>query len=110
LFIQPGWFVIDFATINLRILSGNNLPPSIKKKVDETILRLKLNDRYIFIQYRVQMVDTYCDGCRSFTGSIESNFNFLKSVAPFIAAELERQNLKEEIVNRWIYLNQLGGK
>ncbi|HLP46063.1 MAG TPA: hypothetical protein VK186_07475 [Candidatus Deferrimicrobium sp.] len=108
--VQPGWFVIDFTTINLRILSGNNLPPSIKKKVDETILRLKLNDRYIFIQYRVQMVDTYCVGCRSFTGSIESNFNFLKSVAPFIAAELDRQNLKEEIVNRWIYLNQLGGK
>lgn len=108
--IQSGWFVIDFTTLNLRISGGSNLPGVIKKKVDATIRRLKLNDKYIYIQYRVLWVDTYCETCRNFTGSIESNFNFLKNVAPFIAGELERQGLKEEIVYRWKYPQQKGKK
>jgi hypothetical protein len=108
--IQPGWFVIDFTTLNLRVLSGDNLQPPIKKKVDDTIRRLKLNDNYINFQYRFELVDTYCEACQASIGGIEPNFYFLKRVAPFIAAELDRQGLKEEIVNRWIYLKPRGEK
>ncbi len=64
-------------------------PDNFMEKVDKTISRLKLNLKEKYINYRREWLCAYCDG--------EISFSFLNEKAPFIAFELNRQNLKNEI-------------
>jgi hypothetical protein len=58
-------------------------------QVRSTIKRLKLNDADDYVKHRQDWLIRYCEG--------KINFGFLKETAPFVAYELERQNLVESI-------------
>lgn len=88
--IQNGWFVINFATYFIE--PEDNLPDYIKTAVSETITRLKLNDDDILIQERANTVVLYSND--------DVSFDFLLRRYPFIAYELERQGLREDIKTR----------
>jgi type II secretory pathway predicted ATPase ExeA len=57
--------------------------------IDDTIHKLKLNER-IFSDRRIKWIHTYYKG-------IPATIEGLRKKAPFIAYELERQDLVEEI-------------
>jgi len=85
--IQPGWFVLDFPSLHIK--PGSSLDDHIRQKVINTINRLKLNDEDSCIQSRESWLFPFCQG--------QYPFSFLKGKAPFIAYELERQNLVDKI-------------
>jgi hypothetical protein len=89
--IQNGWFVIDFATLFIR--AEDTLADYLKIAVDATIARLKLNDDNDLVQERFNWVERYSND--------EFPFEHLLRRYPFIALELERQNLKERIKARF---------
>src|SRR5438876_6070605 len=85
-------FFLDFPS--LLVIANPVLTEKEKKSVEETRDRLKLNDdRYVNVRSR--WMELYCNEDLTFSG--------LKRNAPFIAYELERQNLIDEIKNRMIY-------
>lgn len=88
--IQNGWFVINFATFFIEPEDG--LPGYIKTAVSDTISRLRLNDDDILIQDRANTVVLYSNG--------DVPFDFLLERYPFIAYELERQRLRDDIKTR----------
>ncbi len=92
--IQPGWFILDFGSLFIK--AGNSLDVDIRQKVMNTIKRLKLNDEDSCLQSRLSWLEPFCQG--------QLTFAFLKEKAPFIAYELERQNLVDKI--RFMYANQ----
>ena len=81
--IKEGAFELIFPS--LRIIGGPNL---CKSKANLTINRLKLNSQML-IEERGSYLKEYCKG--------ETTFSFLTKKAPFIAFELKRQNLIENI-------------
>lgn len=85
--IAPGWFILDFPS--LLIKANPDLDEGVKNQVRSTIKRLKLNDDDDCVKHRQDWLMRYCEG--------KINFDFLKETAPFIAYELERQNLVESI-------------
>ncbi len=85
--IQAEWFVLDFPS--LLIKPNPNLDTSIKNKIRSTIKRLKLNDDDACVRSRQRWLIPYCKK--------QYPFEFLKEKAPFIAYELERQNLVDTI-------------
>ncbi len=85
--IAPGSFVMEFPS--LMIKSGPDLTPSDAEKINKTINRLKLNKKEKYINYRREWLCAYCDG--------DISFAFLNERAPFIAYELNRQKLKDNI-------------
>jgi 5-methylcytosine-specific restriction endonuclease McrA len=85
--VQNGWFSINFATFFIE--PGDGLPEYLRIAVENTITRLKLNDDDTLVQERVNQVQAYSDG--------DVSFEFLKNKYPFIASELDRQGLREEI-------------
>jgi len=85
--IKPGWFVIDFPTFFIK--AEARLPQYLKDRIDQTITCLGLNDDDHFVQERANLTKLYCDG--------EITFGFLEKRYPFIAYELQRQDLKERI-------------
>jgi hypothetical protein len=87
--IQNGWFVLDFPS--LLIKAYPELEESIKSKVKSTIKRLKLNDDDDCVKHRQDWLLRYCEK--------QFPFEFLKETAPFIAYELERQNLVDSIAS-----------
>lgn len=86
-YIQDGWFIIDFSTF--LIDAFHVLPDYLKKAIRDSIIRLKLNVDDSLVQDRANVVKEYIRG--GFT------FDYLKRNYPFIAFELERQNLQEAI-------------
>ncbi|HEY0321634.1 MAG TPA: hypothetical protein VGC66_11795 [Pyrinomonadaceae bacterium] len=70
----------------------NNLPDYLKTAVDDTIIRLKLNEDDTLIQERANVVQWYADE--------DVSFVFLEQRYPFIAYELDRQGLREVIKTR----------
>jgi hypothetical protein len=85
-------FFLDFPS--LLVIANSALTEERKKSVEETRDRLKLNDdRYVNVRSR--WLELYCTEDLRLTG--------LKKNAPFIAYELERQNLIDEIKNIMIY-------
>jgi len=84
--LKPNSVILDFPS--LLIKPNPALSQSQKKKVIATIRRLKLNDDDTCVQARQHWVEAFCTGCP---------FDFLKRHAPFIAYELQRQNLLETI-------------
>lgn len=86
--ISPGWFVINFIT--MYVTPGAGLSQSGIDAINITINRLGLNDEGTFLQERLHWIREYCkdDGIP---------FVHLKKHAPFIAYELERQGLVQQI-------------
>jgi hypothetical protein len=85
--IQHEWFILHFPS--LQIKANPSLNPSVKTQVINTINRLKLNDEDSCIQSRENWLKPFCQR--------EYGFDYLRSKAPFIAYELERQNLIDKI-------------
>lgn len=85
--IEDGWFVIDFPSMLLR--PSSDLTPESRQRVQATIGRLGLNDEGTCLKSRVKWLADYC--------STDISFDYLRRNAPFIVAELERQNLGTRI-------------
>lgn len=91
--IKDGWFVMEFPS--LLVKPAQNLTEAQKVNVRSSCEILGLNDEGSCMNSRQQYVKDYCNG--------EITFDYLRRNAPFIAAELQRQNLIEEIKNIMIY-------
>ena len=85
--IQDGWFTIDFITF--RVVPADGLPPYLADAVNSTITRLKLNNDDRLVEARVERIREYIDGLIP--------FEYLRRKYPFIAMELDRQDLIEGI-------------
>lgn len=85
--LVDGWFVLDFPS--LLVKPGATLGAEDKRRVIETIELLGLNDESTCMHRRAGYMLDYCRG--------EISFNVLRRDAPFLARELERQGLVEEI-------------
>lgn len=88
--ILDGWFTINFATFFIE--PEDSLPDYLKTAVDDTIVRLKLNDDDTLVQERANVVQWYADE--------DVSIGFLEQRYPFIASELDRQGLREAIKAR----------
>lgn len=87
--IEDGWFVMEFPS--LLVKPARDLDEARKKDVSSSCEILGLNDEGSCMNSRQKYVEDYCKG--------RINFDHLRRNAPFIAAELQRQNLIEEIKN-----------
>ena len=94
--IQKDWFTLDFPA--LLVKPNTTLDKRDYDKVKNTIDRLKLNDDK-FIDVRSNWLMGYCLG--------EASFYCLKNGAPFIAYELERQNIVTKIKIIMGYISDL---
>jgi hypothetical protein len=81
--IQPGWFILDLAT--LWVAAEPSLPAPVSTAVLTTIGILKLNDDP-WVQIRFEVLRSYLDR--------EVTLAFLEKKYPFIAAEVQRQNIR----------------
>lgn len=91
--IVNGMFVLDFPSLFVK--PSKDLNAGVQAQVVATINRLKLNDEATCIKARARFVKRYCRG--------EVDFQYLKSDAPFIAFELERQGLVADIKTIMVY-------
>ena len=85
--INYGWFVLNFPS--LLIKPSLDLDESVRNKIKKTIKRLKLNHDDLCVQNRLRWILDYCKN--------EITYDFLRKNAPFIAYELERQELVDTI-------------
>jgi hypothetical protein len=85
--IARDWFVLNFT--NLWVEANAGLEPRIEAQVRRTIEILRLNSDDVHVNLRFIVVQDYAKG--------RSSFQFLEDYYPFIAHELDRQNLKEQI-------------
>jgi len=85
--IPDGWFHLQLTT--MKVLPNPNLSPDIKAKVEDTINRLKLNNKDC-IEARSTYYDEYI------TDNNPLPFRLLKKWSPFVAMELERQSLRRD--------------
>jgi hypothetical protein len=85
--IQDGWFILDFPS--LLVKPGQNLTTSIRQEILQTIERLGLNDEGTCLRARARYVKCFCTGVFPFQHLIEE--------APFIAREIQRQNLRNSL-------------
>jgi hypothetical protein len=85
--LQPDWFILDFPS--LLVKPNSSLSASEKEQVHATIKRLKLNDDDTCVQDRLHWIRDFAKG--------ELSFSFLKRKAPFLAYELQRQGLVDNI-------------
>jgi hypothetical protein len=75
---------------------SKDIGAGLQAQVKATIDRLKLNDEGTCIKARARYLKRYCLG--------EVDFPYLKSDAPFIAFELERQGLVTDIKAIMVYV------
>lgn len=94
--IENNWFFLDFPSLMMKV--NPELPEKIREKVKCTIDRLKLNENEAFVNDRSSWLKRFCLG--------EASFAQLKRDAPFIAYELERQNLVESIKAIMAYVSE----
>ena len=85
--IRNGWFVLDFDSYLIK--PADTLPSYQIDAVQNSIDDLKLNDDDRIVQTRVDQVKEYIQG--------HISYDFLCRKYPFIAAELNRQDLIESI-------------
>jgi hypothetical protein len=86
--LQHGWFLLDFPSLQVRPNPG--LSQADRERVCRTIARLKLND-YKAIDERKAWLEAFKAG---------AGLGFLRKRAPFLAHELERQQLLDT-VHHW---------
>lgn len=91
--IKNGWFVMDFPS--LLVKPAQNLDEILARDIRASCEILGLNDEGSCMNSRQQYIKDYCRG--------EITLDYLHRNAPFIAAELKRQNLIEKIKNIMIY-------
>lgn len=91
--IEIDWFFLGFPSLLLH--PNPELLPPIQQQIWKTIDRLRLNDNQTFVEERSAWLEPYCQG--------KEEFSVLKKNAPFIAYELERQNLIEDIKTMMVY-------
>lgn len=84
--IEPEWFILHFPS--LQVLANRQLPDEIIQKIETTIMRLKLRDDRS-IDSRKRWVIDFCKS--------DITFSFLKRHAPFIAFEIERQGILNDL-------------
>jgi hypothetical protein len=87
--IPDGLFIIDFPSLLVKPAHG--LPDDLKQQVIATRDVLKMNEESTCLKSRAEFIRDYCQG--------EITFTHLERRAPFLAKELLRQGLKEEIKN-----------
>jgi hypothetical protein len=85
--INNGDFILKFPS--LMVDPSPNLSKRMQARVSRTITRLGLNDEGTCLKSRVKWVSDYCDD--------HITFEHLRIHAPFIALELERQNLTAHV-------------
>jgi hypothetical protein len=85
--LEEGWFILDFPS--LLVHPSDALSKNDTQRVRTTIKRLGLNDEGTCLQARVSWVESYIQ--------MPLPFPYLEQNAPFIAYELKRQGLIEEI-------------
>lgn len=85
--VRPNMFILNFPS--LLVKPNPNLTGPEKDAVLSTIGRLKLNDDETCVSSRKEYLECYCEG--------QVTFDYLQSHAPFIAIELERQELTDSI-------------
>lgn len=90
--ISNDWFLLNFPS--LLVHPSKNLSTSDYDKVKKTIDILKLNNE-CFIEDRLHWLNEYI---------YNLDFDFLKRHAPFIAYELQRQGIKNDIVQMMEFL------
>lgn len=81
--ISPGEFILQFPS--LFVEPGAELNRARRLLICKTIIRLGLNDEGTCLKSRIRWVLDFCND--------DISFAHLKKNAPFIAYELERQNL-----------------
>ena len=86
--LSPDWFILDIPS--LQIKPNSNISNADATRVTRTITALRLNDERS-INSRERWIRDYCRKL--------FNFDYLMQNAPFIAYELERQGLKDQIIN-----------
>ncbi|MBA4065649.1 MAG: hypothetical protein C0501_18420 [Isosphaera sp.] len=85
--IDDDMFTIHFPSLLVKPTAG--LTPAAAQKVRATIDRLRLNDDGTCLHGREHYVRAYCES--------DISFEFLKRKAPFVARELEKQDLVTRI-------------
>ena len=85
--IQAGWFVLDFASFFVN--PNGTLGAHITDPIQHTITALRLNDEQ-YVKLRYGVLKDYSNG--------DTTIAFLQRRYPFIAAELQRQNLAITII------------
>jgi len=83
--IMQDSFTIDFPS--LLVKPGSSLNPKDRARVEKTIEILQLNEEY-FVEDRIHWLTEYTQN---------SDMDFLRRYAPFIAYELQRQQLSSNI-------------
>ncbi|MEX8499292.1 hypothetical protein [Leptothrix ochracea] len=85
---QPGRRAIA-EMVGYQVIPDTNLPPDMAQKVQTTIDRLKLND-YECLKLREEYAEAFLRG--------DVSQAHLHKRAPFLAREIERAALQEEVV------------
>ncbi|MGH9764686.1 MAG: hypothetical protein ACREDR_41130 [Blastocatellia bacterium] len=85
--VQPDWFRIDFSTF--RIEPGADVDAALENSIRTTIDLLRLNSDPDLVQQRISVLWEYADG--------RCPLDFLERRYPFIAYELKRQGLVDDI-------------
>lgn len=85
--IKNGWFQLDIPSCLLK--PNSLLSEQLKSKIKKVIDILKLNDDDRMVQERADTLLDYANG--------NINFEFLKKRYPFLAFEIARQNLKDNL-------------
>ena len=85
--ILDGWFHLQLTT--MKVVPNYDLPPNIKDRINDTIMRLKLNHSDC-IKARSNYYDEYI------AHDDPLPFRLLKKWNPFVAMELERQGLRRD--------------
>lgn len=85
--LTEATFTLSFPSMLVK--PNPDLSEDRKRQVWDTIKRLDLNDDQILVNARLWWVLNYCDK--------HIDFQFLEKNAPFIAFEIERQNLYDKL-------------
>ena len=79
--VEDGWFALEL--VEFQVLPADGLPDPTATAVDDTIRRLRLNDKECRDAREEFAVDYWCEKVR---------FDYVKRHAPFVASELRRHN------------------
>lgn len=85
--VNNGDFQIKFPSMLVK--ASKNIHASVQKQVEDSIVRLGLNDEGTCLKSRLHWVSEYCAN--------HITFDHLKRHAPFIAFELERQGIVDQV-------------
>lgn len=88
--LQEGWFELHFPS--LQVIPNEHLEADAKSQVQKTIDRLKLND-YICTGGRQERLQPYLNE--------KYPLSHLQDIAPFLARELQRQNIQDVYLPIW---------